>query len=119
MKEWIGKCNAYFRYLNKFFHSNKILLSLFNFVVTVMLSACAFDANKLTLFVRYLSFALHLSRFSSFIRECIPKFFIYYFHFFLVFVLMIHSLFHSLGGLLHFILLNPSFASLTRSIHLK
>ncbi len=33
------------------------------------------------------------------------------FHFFLVVVLMIHSFFHSLSELLHFILLNPSFAS--------
>ncbi len=56
--------------------------------------------------------------FSSFIVcKCIS---VFLFSFFLVFIVnLIHSFFHSFGKLLYFILLNPSFASLTRSIHLK
>ncbi len=78
------KWNACFRYSNKFFHSNKILLFLFILLsqLCFMLSTYAFDANKLTMF-HYSLFVLHLfSWFSSFIiRDCIPEFFIYYFHF--------------------------------------
>ncbi len=99
----------------RFFYSIKILLFLFNFVITVMLSTYTFDV-RLSFVICPLSF----SHFSSFIiRECIPEFFVYYFRFFLVLVLMIHSFFHSLDKLLHLILLNPSFALLNRSIHLK